>query len=84
MENFNQCASGSGTAKKQTSKQKLQFKDYLLNNINEPMTKKSKTDSDKYITINPQQNKCSICFVRFQDKQNLMRHIEMVHGPNCK
>ena len=86
MENFNECASGSGsgTAKKQTSKQNQQFKDYLLNNINEPLTKKSKTDSDKYIFITPQQNKCTICFVRFSNRENLMRHMEMVHGPNCK
>ena len=83
MENFNECASGSGMGKKQKSKQNQQFNDYLLNNTtDEPLMKKSKTDSDIFIT--PEQNKCSICFVRFSNKEGLLRHIEMVHGPNCK
>ena len=80
MENFNECASGSGTSKKNR-----QFKDYLLNNTtNEPLTKKSKTDSDKYNFITPQQNKCSICFVRFSNTEKLLKHIEMVHRPDSK
>ena len=86
MENFNECASGSGMGKKQKRKQNQQLKDYLLlnNTTNEPLMKKSKTDCDKNIFVTPEQNKCSICFVRFSNIENLMRHIEMVHGPNCK
>ena len=83
MENFNECASGSGMGKKQKSKQNQQFNDYILNSTtNEPLMKKSKTDSDIFIT--PEQNKCSICFVRFSNKEGLLRHTEMVHGPNYK
>jgi hypothetical protein len=85
MENFYECASGSGTAKKQTSEQNRQFKDYLLNNTtSEPLPKKSKTDSDKYIFIKPEQNKCTICFVRFSNKEKLLRHFEVVHGRNSQ
>ena len=85
MENFNECASGSGMGKKQKSKQNQHFQDYLLNNTtNEPLPKKSKIDSDKCNFITPQQNKCSICFVRFSNTEKLLKHIEMVHRPDSK